>query len=216
MEKYLHVFSTLLLFIFFSKNVTAQFATIEKLVIIPSNPGANESVSVIGITIFTSGGCKLKSYSVSGNGNTISILADHTVGILTVICYSSDTIPIGKLNAGTYEIIYSLAANSVIRDSDTIDFAVKQFVGVEPKTGLGKNVEIFPNPATGIITISTSCNFPGETSVSVFSLGGRQLLHSRFPNQEQFKMDVSSLQAGIYIIKLQTKAGLEIKKLVIQ
>ena len=215
MKKYLHLFSALLLLLFLSNSLTAQFASIEKLVIIPSNPGANDSLSVIGFTMFTSGGCKLKNYSFSGNGDTISILADHTVGILTVICYSADTIPIGKLNAGTYEIIYSLAANSVIRDTDTIDFAVRQFVGAEYAVASEKKMEIYPNPATNTITISSLGSLTGETTVSVFNMGSQLLLYSGFRDREQIVMDVSSLPEGIYSIKIRTKTGTLSRKLVI-
>ncbi len=41
-------------------------------------------------------------------------------------------------------------------------------------------------------------------------------MQARFQNQKQFDMDVSALSKGIYLVKIQSNAGVESKKLVIQ
>ena len=41
-------------------------------------------------------------------------------------------------------------------------------------------------------------------------------MQDNFHNQNPLEMDVSSLSAGIYLVKIQAVAGIEVKKLVIQ
>jgi len=41
-------------------------------------------------------------------------------------------------------------------------------------------------------------------------------MYNQFHNQNVMEMDVHSLVAGIYLLKIQTATGTEIKKLVIQ
>lgn len=87
-------------------------------------------------------------------------------------------------------------------------------------TGLNNLIEIgfntYPNPATNKITISTSSILPGEIVISIVGLNGQQIKRDSFQNQKLFEMDVSTLPKGIYLIKIQTKNGIETKKLVIQ
>jgi hypothetical protein len=109
-----------------------------------------------------------------------------------------------------------LAANSVIRDIDTIHFEVRQFTGAEHAVASEKEMEIYPNPSSGFITVSNGGSMPHETTVSFFSLGGQQLMRSGLQNREQIEMNVSNFPKGVYIIKIQTKTGSLVKKLVIQ
>jgi hypothetical protein len=141
--------------------------------------------------------------------------ASHSVGVLTIICHSADTLNVGKLNAGKYKLIYTLAANSVTYDIDTISFTVQQTVGVEFNAGSDEKVEIYPNPATNKIIISFYRLLAGETRISIINISEQLMMHARFQNQKQFEMDVSILRKGIYLVKIQTNAGIETKKLVI-
>jgi hypothetical protein len=38
----------------------------------------------------------------------------------------------------------------------------------------------------------------------------------KFRNQNKIELDVSTLARGIYLVKIQTKTGLEVKKLVME
>ena len=216
MKNYPKILITLLFVVLLTNNLKAQINTIDSLEIIPSNPTTNDSVKVICRATFSSGGCPLKSYSFSKNGDTINMYASHSVGVLTIICHSADTLNIGKLNAGTYKLIYTLAANSVTYDIDTISFTIQEAVGVEFNASSDEKIEIYPNPATDKITISTNRLQVGETRISIINISGQLMMHARFQNQKQFEMHVSKLAKGIYLFKIQTNTGFETKKLVIQ
>jgi hypothetical protein len=216
MKNYPKILITLLFVVLLTNNLKPQISTIDSLEIIPSNPTTSDSVKVICRATFSSGGCPLKSFSFTQNGDTINMYASHSVGVLTIICHSADTLNIGKLNAGTYKLIYTLAANSVTYDIDTISFTVQQTVGVEFNAGSDEKVEIYPNPATNKITISTNRLLSSETRISIFSISVQLMKHASFQYQKQFEMDVSELNKGIYLVKIQANNGIETKKLVIQ
>ncbi|MDO6595490.1 T9SS type A sorting domain-containing protein [Oceanihabitans sp. 2_MG-2023] len=70
---------------------------------------------------------------------------------------------------------------------------------------------IYPNPvANGIVTIKTSNN--EAVQVSVFDVLGKQVLSQNVTNQT---LDVSNLNAGMYILKLVQNGNSTTKKLVI-
>jgi hypothetical protein len=75
---------------------------------------------------------------------------------------------------------------------------------------------LYPNPSFNKITIANTTKLPGETMISVFNMKGEQIIQGKFQNQTPIDMDVSTLAKGIYLVKIQTKAGVESKKLVIQ
>jgi hypothetical protein len=77
------------------------------------------------------------------------------------------------------------------------------------------NFIIYPNPANNKITI-TSTNMPPENIlVTIYNTNGNQVMNEQFRDQTQVELDVSTLLKGIYLLKIQSKEGLEAKKLVI-
>jgi hypothetical protein len=107
---------------------------IKQLAIIPENPTVADCVKVVCHSSFTSGGCDMTNYTVEMDGmydptgatGGIHVNAYHEVDMLTYICESIDTIPIGKLNAGYHFLDYSLTATNLNCGSITqyLDFFV--------------------------------------------------------------------------------------------
>jgi hypothetical protein len=126
---------------------------IQRLEIIPENPTIADEIKVICHSSFTSGGCDMTNYTVdmddpSTGGTTggIHIQAYHEVGMLTYICESIDTIPIGKLNAGYHYLDYSLTATNLNCGSVTqyLDFFITD------TTKYPAQIEIIPeHPVAG-------------------------------------------------------------------
>ncbi len=75
---------------------------------------------------------------------------------------------------------------------------------------------IYPNPATNKISIATHSNLQGETIVCIFNMNGALLQQNKFQSQNLIELDVSTLAKGFYLVKIQTKKGIESKKLVVQ
>ena len=69
-----------------------------------------------------------------------------------------------------------------------------------------ESVSLYPNPSNGIVRISADLAIE---SISIMDLQGQMLLNTK----ENF-VDASNLSAGIYIVLIQTEAGLLKKTLV--
>lgn len=55
-----------------------------------------------------------------------------------------------------------------------------------------------------------------ETIVGIYNLTGGQVKYSKFCDHNLMEMDVSTLPKGMYLVKLQTRSGVECRKLIIQ
>ncbi|HEY0046912.1 MAG TPA: T9SS type A sorting domain-containing protein, partial [Flavobacterium sp.] len=71
-------------------------------------------------------------------------------------------------------------------------------------------VAIYPNPTKNLVTI-TSDNF--IKTVGLYDLQGR-LLDSHNIDSVDFAMDISSRSRGIYLLKIETTAGIKTEKLI--
>ena len=55
-----------------------------------------------------------------------------------------------------------------------------------------------------------------EVSIRLYNIQGRLLLIKEFSNQNLMEVELSGFKDGIYLAKIQTKAGNETRKIVIQ
>jgi len=68
---------------------------------------------------------------------------------------------------------------------------------------------LVPNPTNNSVIISTNIKSKFISSVSILSLDGRELMKSSFKGIHSTEnIDVSQLNPGIFIIKLETNSGL--------
>jgi hypothetical protein len=75
---------------------------------------------------------------------------------------------------------------------------------------------IYPNPASKSVTISNINKLCGDISVSIYNTKGMLMMNKKFPNKDFIKIDVNKFTRGIYLVKIQNKAGIVTKKLVIE
>ncbi len=71
------------------------------------------------------------------------------------------------------------------------------------------DVKLYPNPASDLLTVEAE----GMTSVSVFNLVGQCVLEMP-ANNSSAVLDMSRLQAGVYMVKVNAKAGSVMQKVV--
>ena len=70
--------------------------------------------------------------------------------------------------------------------------------------------KVYPNPAIDYLSIETK---EMVQRLEVYDALGRRAI-SKAPNQNNFSLDISNLEKGIYILKLQTKEGIGSYKIV--
>ncbi len=78
----------------------------------------------------------------------------------------------------------------------------------------GGNIDMYPNPATDMVYISLSNVDNTEATVVIYDTEGRQVINQVFNGQAE--LNVSSLEGGIYFVKINTNTISEIRKLVIR
>ena len=128
-----------------------------------------------------------------------------SVVVLTNFNVTSQNVVANFPSSGTW---YDLMDNTPFAVSSvgmTVTIAPGQFrvfgnkqglLGIDTDNSIVSKVSLSPNPASAYFTISTA-----TTSVQVFSITGQLVksFESAFTNESQF--DISSLKAGIYIVK---------------
>ena len=61
------------------------------------------------------------------------------------------------------------------------------------------DVLVYPNPASGMVTIYLSKN--GEYKATLFDIAGKRMLQSK-TFSEMIKMDVEAIPAGLYFVEV--------------
>ena len=76
-------------------------------------------------------------------------------------------------------------------------------------------VNVFPNPSSGEITLTSPTDF-AIRSISVFDMKG-VLIHSvRVVHESSYTMETDGLAAGIYLIRLQFDHGIAARQMVVK
>ena len=74
---------------------------------------------------------------------------------------------------------------------------------------------VYPNPANNKITITDNRMLQEDIIISIYSITGEQIMHQQFENQSKIELDVITLEKGMYLVKIQSKTGIETKKVII-
>ena len=76
---------------------------------------------------------------------------------------------------------------------------------------LDGQVELFPNPASDVITIESEVQ--GDVQIQMFDITGKQMTQFQFDNN---RIDVSNLPIGVYTVQLSIDAKSTVQKIIIQ
>jgi hypothetical protein len=138
------------------------------------------------------------------------------------INYSSGAIP----DSAEIIIIGGDAENAAQKDGTYLIIDKIEFDGVNlvlSNHALNSNalsVNVYPNPAKDLITLSMDHIQSGETSIKIFNVLGKECLSYKFPESvstaREHKIDVTNLPAGVYLIKGEQGNENFQKKLIIQ
>ena len=119
---------------------------------------------------------------------------------------------IGDIIPNTAAIYFDFNAPVITNRFDTefVEFALSV-----PEVDI-TSFEIFPNPAKDNVTIRLHNNFVGNVTVQVVDLQGKKIMEHHISEGNSTNLDTSSLQSGMYFVKLNTATKSLVKKLVIQ
>ena len=77
-------------------------------------------------------------------------------------------------------------------------------------------ISIFPNPASGKVTIGNLNSLNKVTGISVYDIQCKLQINKQVCNQDNLELDISTLKAGIYFLEIKTAEDQEFHKLVIR
>jgi hypothetical protein len=174
---------------------------IDNLYIIPANPSVQDYISIVYDAHFPSSSCELDEWDLTGNGYVLNLTTLHEQGMLSVICYSSETIPVGNLAAGNYtlNLTVSIPGSSV---SSVINFTVSNIVSVEVTNPETTGFLVFPNPAEDVLHISQHYPAPlPQYSLIMKTLYGKEVFKQEQISDQRFTFSTTGLPKGIYILE---------------
>jgi hypothetical protein len=92
---------------------------------------------------------------------------------------------------------------------------------VDSTTGFGemnfddsKSIKVFPSPATDYITVATSDNFLGVSTIQIFDLTGGLAYSNTKELSQNTDINISDFKPGFYFLKLQNEGEVFSKKFV--
>ena len=196
--------ATLLLIFFLTSNSEAQ--TIDSLAIVPTNPTTTDTVKIISYTFHPYSDCPLTSSSININNDTITVYVSHTLGIMPTTCYSIDTLTIGILNEGTYELTYHLfdtVPPNTYDLIDTISFTIQQSSGLQPTDYSDLRLRIYPNPFKTTTTIFIDDKLlTSPLKIRIYDIFGREIRRINKIRNNEINITRDDLTGGLYFIKV--------------
>jgi hypothetical protein len=89
----------------------------------------------------------------------------------------------------------------------------------KPKAAVNTTVSLYPNPASNNLNVDLSLNKAGKVTVHVVDIMGREVYSQQFGNKSVGKnlltADISQLQAGVYVIAIETPTGVITRQFVV-
>ena len=142
----------------------------------------------------------------------------HSVANITAGQWNSIDIDINNFNQtlGTWDATAQGRVDQVLLDivDDTTMYVDNIYFWKPPTAGLDDNllnsVKMYPNPAKGVVNFSSASNV--ALDVAVYDMLGKQVLRA---NAVQSQLNISSLNPGVYFLKMNQGAKSVTKKLLV-
>jgi hypothetical protein len=125
--------------------------------------------------------------------------------MLTYICHSVDTISLGNLNTGAYELHANLIIQPMdeIADSDSLYFSVDAQLRIDENSD-NSNLSVYPNPFDRELQIQTDVAIE---EMEISSVSGQKISLNKALIPVNKTIDVSDLKNGIYLLKITDTKG---------
>ncbi len=142
---------------------------------------------------------------------------------LPIIISSGETITVDVSFSPDSSKYYS-AVLSLLNSNDSTRFGKQvrltgsgEFTGIASHSATQHQLTLYPNPAKDILFVKMSNKGSTIKAITVYDLAGRSVLTQEGINKHSLcNMNVSLLQSGTYIIKVQYSGGVEVARLMVQ
>jgi len=158
------------------------------------------------------------NHSIVGNSSNVEYLWDFGDGNT-----STEFEPVHTYTAdgGKYVYLTVTALNST-NDSCESTFGPMKIEtkrcsqgGGHSDTIIATDIDLFPNPNSGIFTLSFN-NYVESCEVDVYDVLGKIIYHKIMGNGKVFPVDISSCASGVYLVKVSSETISKTKRIVIE
>jgi hypothetical protein len=202
----------------------------------PSGSGSSGTFAPLATTVYT-----VSSGSACGNGSVTFTLNVVSAPVLTAsapstICAGATT-TLNVAGASTYtwlpatglsstsgstvvafpasSLVYTVTgSNGACEATQTVPVSVVVCTGLEDLAS-NSHVAVYPNPNTGLFTISSPGN-AGKLEVEVLNTLGQTVMKESSRNPESLSVDMSGYGRGVYYLKIQLNKGIRLVKVVLE
>jgi hypothetical protein len=144
------------------------------------------------------------NFKLSAAGEAVFLL-DAQLNLVDKIVYGQQTTDMGfaRVPNGTGPFVIQ---------SPTFSFNNNLSSSVEEQQAEAISIDVYPNPATSEIKVHLS---GGEniSQLSVFDIASREVVNQKGINQTEARIDITSLQPGIYFVKVNASEAVRFIKL---
>ena len=102
---------------------------------------------------------------------------------------------------GTYSVCLTLTTtcNTITSCNDVLVFDSSSLDITDVNQ---EDIQVFPNPSSGIFTVSLTKSITNPVALAVYDISGRKVFSSVVSNTKEARVDLSEFKSGTYIFKL--------------
>lgn len=206
-----------------SYSIQAQpYLGIIEMYIIPAQPTETDEIGVVIHSLLNYSPCELDEESVyiEQSGNNFVIQTAYFMGQFAAGCLSVDTIPLGLLSAGHYDITVHFN-HEILNDSDSLSFFVGTPTNIHSNQQSEMKLNLFPNPlASGRLNVSYTLESISEVNLEIRDLNGKLMVQEsqgyQPPGDYTIEMDIAGVLKGVYLFKLTNETEVLSRRIVVQ
>lgn len=203
---------------------------------VPSGSGSSSTFAPLATTAYT-----VTSPSACGNGsvtftlNVVSAPVITATGPSTICAGATTTLNASGATSYTWlpgtglsstsgssvsafpasSIVYTVTgSNGACEATQTVPVSVVLCVGLEDLAS-NSSISVYPNPSTGLFTISIPGN-AGKLDVEVLNTLGQTVVKESSKNPEALVVDMNGYSRGVYYLKIQLNQGSKLVKVVLE
>ena len=88
-------------------------------------------------------------------------------------------------------------------------------VGIHENSSTLVKFNINPNPSHDNIVITNEKKIYKEIEITILTLNGKEVFRKDYHNKNLMELNIGTFAGGIYLIKIKTEEGIEVKKLIV-
>lgn len=149
------------------------------------------------------------------NMNTDLLRGTPTGGIFSGTGVSGTNFDPSMAGLGTWTVSYTYSDENGCTNTASLDITVNMFTDISMNGTEESDLEVYPNPSSGIFTIHLKKRTV-ETKICVYDALGKCLFEKVFTKNDKGKIDLTFLPKGLYSLEIEADRHNLIKKLVLQ